>query len=274
MPELPEIETIKRGLEVNIQEHFVESIWQNECANFRLPIPHNLLDIIGKKIISVKRRAKYLLIDLDDEILVFHLGMSGKILLQQQYQQKKHDHLVIFISGGYYLIFNDPRRFGLYILISSKSIDNHMLFSRLGKEPLEQDFTPDYLYLQLQKRKIPIKQAIMDNRIVVGVGNIYASESLHRAKISPIRISSNIGMEECVILVKNIRIILDEAIKSGGSTLRDYVKSSGDKGYFQHHFAVYGKDGEICGSCKNGAIIQKITQAGRSSYFCANCQID
>jgi len=236
-------------------------------GNIRIPIP-NLSELHNKKITKIERRAKYLIIHFGkfkDE-LVIHLGMSGKILLGKDLTRKKHDHVVFHFTDSSEMVFNDARRFGV-VTLKSMAGD---LFKHLGPEPFSAEFDIKYLYDKLKTRKAPIKPALMDQTLVVGVGNIYASEALFRTKISPKTPANKLTKPKLTALIKNIRNVLQESIESGGSTLRDYVRSDGDTGYFQHHFDVYGKKGKPCPRC-DGTIAQ-ITQAGRSTFYCPNCQ--
>ncbi len=292
MPELPEVETVRTELEMHITGKTIAEI-DLRRGNIRIPIP-DLSGLYGKRIKSVDRRAKYLIIHFhpslrgaqrrgnpgsgapaldcfanarnDDDALVIHLGMSGKILLGRDMERKKHDHVIFHFSDGSEMAFNDARRFGI-VTLRSLSDD---LFVHLGPEPFSDNFSSLYLYNKLKTRKSPIKPALMDQRLVVGVGNIYASEALFRTHLNPKTPANKIPKPKLAMLIKNIRAVLQEAIESGGSTLRDYVRSSGDTGYFQHKFDVYGKNGKPCPNCKTP--ITKITQAGRSTFYCQKCQ--
>ncbi|MEI7668627.1 MAG: bifunctional DNA-formamidopyrimidine glycosylase/DNA-(apurinic or apyrimidinic site) lyase [Pseudomonadota bacterium] len=274
MPELPEVETVCRGLAENITHRKIVKIQVNR-RDLRISIPNDLEKLlVNKTVVEVKRRAKYVLIMLDDEqILIVHLGMSGSLILHEKSPEKlrKHDHVIIEFSSKLIMIFNDARRFGLMTLTNKKDIAENKLFSDLGKEPFDDEMTGKYFYEILQKSKSPIKLAIMDQRKIVGVGNIYACEALFRSKINPERKADMVTKKEAFLLLKNIKEILLEAIESGGSTLRDYVRSSGDAGYFQHNFSVYGKAKQACNICKNP--ISVIRQSGRSTFFCETCQL-
>lgn len=273
MPELPEVETIRRELDKSIRNKIIDSVLL--CRkDLRIKFPDRFSEkLIGRKILSVSRRAKYLLIELNDKnILVIHLGMSGKILVKDHAPDPlgKHDHVVIRFKNGSVLIYNDTRRFGLMTLVPNKQLKEHELFRDLGPEPFSGEFDAKYLLDKLKNRTAPIKNILMDNRVVVGVGNIYTCESLFRSHISPIRKGNTISSEKANSLVKNIRDVLKEAIDSGGSTLRDYARSDGDSGYFQHKFKVYGREKQSCYNC--GSIIKRIVQQGRSTFYCPNCQ--
>lgn len=273
MPELPEVETIKSGIGRSIIGKKIILVI-NSDKNLRLPFPKNLADLVGQKIIDVERRARYILIKTSKkQIILVHLGMSGKLLYLQKVPEKlaKHNHFFMQFSDGACLIYDDPRRFGLIDLVDADKINQHSMIKNLGSEPLFKSFNAKYLQSQLQNKKINIKTAMMDNTIVVGVGNIYVNESLFESKISPLRQAKNLTKKELEILVKNIKIILRKAIKLGGSTLRDYVQSNGDVGGFQFDFKVYGRDNENCPVCSGK--IKRIKQNGRSSFYCSVCQL-
>ena len=257
MPELPEVETVVRELQHSlIGKSFRHIITTRD--NIREPIP-DLSEFEGKKIKSVTRRAKYIVIN---DKLVIHLGMSGKIIIDKPQTRKKHDHVIFELSSGEEMVFNDARRFGLVTLKKPE------LFNHLGPEPFDEAFNEKYLKDTLSRRKGPVKVAIMDQELVVGVGNIYAAEALFRTGINPKTPANKV--KKLPELIKNIRAVLAEAIESGGSTLRDYVRSSGDLGYFQHSHAVYDRKGKPCVKCKTN--IEKITQGGRSTFYCPKCQ--
>lgn len=273
MPELPEVETVCRGLRESLVGEVFSHV-EKYREDLRIPFPANLsYQLEGHKIIAVKRRAKYILIELDNDIVIIaHLGMSGKFILHNAFRnwKDKHDHVVFRFSNGIELVLNDPRRFGLLTTANKNEINSHKLIAHLGIEPLEDGFNHKVLYRLLQKKNIPVKNAIMDAGLVVGVGNIYACESLFDSGISPFRKASEISPEECKKLTTAIKEILQKAIIAGGSTLKDYANSSGEAGYFQHSFKVYGKDKEACIVCNKEIKRQK--QSGRSTFFCGNCQ--
>lgn len=271
MPELPEVETVVRGLKQSLIGQVIKNL-SLSGKKFRYPYPSNFSEqIIGTKIINIKRRAKYILIELENlKTIIIHLGMSGKVLVGESLNNAKHDHADFEFQSGLKLKFNDARRFGLVTLVATEEVECHKLIVDQGLEPLEKTFDHDYLYENLQKRKQPIKLALMDNKIVVGVGNIYASELLFRSGIHPIVPSNALNLEQVKIIVNNIKVVLLEAIESGGSTLRDYVRSSGDMGYFQHKFKVYARANKPCISCET--LIEKTVIGGRSAFFCSKCQ--
>jgi len=272
MPELPEVETTRRGLEPHLEGARIlrTHIYRRDL---RQPVTQGLeRTLAGKRILKLRRRAKYLLFDIEEgKVLLAHLGMSGTFTLtpQTHYQRRTHDHLWFDLDNGLRLVFHDPRRFGLILLLDKGEEKAHPLLKNLGYEPLSPDFTPEALHAGLSRRKCAIKVALMDQKLVVGVGNIYASESLFLARIDPRAEASKMASQSDAI-VDAIQTVLRAAISSGGSTLRDYVRSSGDAGYFQHHFHVYDKEGVACNACSEP--VSRIVQAGRSTFFCARCQ--
>lgn len=272
MPELPEVETTRRGLLSAVKGRtIVEATVRRH--DLRTPIPKHLVTKLkGRKILDVRRRAKYLLIDLGGgEILLAHLGMSGSFVVvpKGKYTQKTHDHVIIQLDNGNLMVFHDPRRFGVIDFLKKGNEASHPMLKNLGPEPLEDAFTPAYLSAQLAKRKGPIKPVLMDQKLVVGVGNIYASEALHLCGFHPDTPARDLARKSGEIIVA-IRATLEAAIASGGSTLRDYVGAQNEGGYFQHHFQVYERDGEPCFRCATP--IKTSTHAGRSTYWCPNCQ--
>jgi formamidopyrimidine-DNA glycosylase len=269
MPELPEIETIRSGLQ-NLVGRKVKKIFRSD-KKLRIASSLDLQGLNGLEILEINRRARYLILNFSKEkSLILHLGMSGKVTLQQKFQQLKHDHFVIFFDDDSHLIFNDARRFGFIDLVATKDLENHQFLKKLGVEPLANDF--DFLHLQkkLQRKKMNIKTAMMNNEIVVGVGNIYINESLFDSGISPLREASSLTENELKKLISSIKKILKNAIKLGGSSISDYVNSNGDYGNFQNTFRVYGRAKEKCLQCKN--LVKKIVQNGRSSFYCDSCQ--
>jgi len=270
VPELPEVETTRRGLEKHLTGLTIrKTIIRN--GNLRWPIPNDLPKLLqGCTIRSLKRRAKYLLMDCGKGTLILHLGMSGSLrILPANTPAGKHDHFDLILSNGTLMRLRDPRRFGA-VLWQTGDIKNHPLFAKLGPEPLEKEFNAHYLHQATQGRTASIKQCLMDNHIVVGVGNIYANEALFRAGIKPQLAAGKISLPRCERLVEEIRATLKEAIKLGGSTLRDFVNASGEAGYFQQNYWVYGRSGEPCRRC--GRPIRQIKQGQRSSFYCGHCQ--
>ncbi len=273
MPELPEVETVKRGLEPNIRNKAIIAAYTGP-KRLRVEYPAGLVKILKKqKVIGLKRRSKYILIELSGgKVLVVHLGMSGKLLYLKKPPKEYglHDHFYATFDDGSQIVFNDPRRFGLITLVEGRGLEKHKLFCELGPEPLEEGFDGKYLHTALKGRAQAIKQAIMDAHNLVGVGNIYASEALFRSNINPTKAAGKISAVKLEELAENIKTVLLEAIESGGSTLRDYVRSNGDVGGFQHRFKVYGREKEPCLNC--GTSIERIVQQGRSTYYCPVCQ--
>lgn len=272
MPELPEVETVRRGLVPLLENTHIVRV-ELRRADLRFPFPVRMVQrLTNVRVTGLRRRAKYLLFDLDSgETLLVHLGMTGSLTLREG-AFKTHDHVVFHLRGGGRLCYHDPRRFGFMDFVGEET------FANLGPEPLEQGFTAKYLCAALQRKKGPIKPAIMDQRVVVGVGNIYASESLFLAGISPFRPANALNKSEYQALVKAIRATLQAAIESGGSTLRDYVQATGEPGYFQHAFKVYEREGMPClcaakkSTLKLTPLVKKCTQQGRATYYCSVCQ--
>jgi formamidopyrimidine-DNA glycosylase len=270
MPELPEVETTRRGLEPALTGQRVShAIVRNRAM--REPVPRALeRNIAGARIQSVERRAKYLLIVCDRGTLIVHLGMSGRLwLVDANAAPATHDHFDLVLENGATVRLRDPRRFGL-VLWQEPDAPTHRLLAHLGPEPFDDAFTGDYLYRQTRTRSAAIKQVIMDGTLVVGVGNIYASEALFRAGINPKVAASRIGRERYVALVEHIRATLQDAIRAGGSSLRDYVGSNGQAGYFQNEHLVYGRSGEPCRQC--GTVVRELRQGQRSTFYCPRCQ--
>jgi formamidopyrimidine-DNA glycosylase len=290
MPELPEVETVRMGLLPVLEGHKLTHV-ETRRSDLRVPFPPDFARrLTGRTVARLARRAKYLLAHLDDgETLVIHLGMSGRMsvyaegrerkLGQYVYEQApadagrgKHDHVVFETDAPARIVFTDHRRFGLMILVKSDEIDMHPLFKGLGPEPLPDEFDAVYLSRALKGKRTPIKSALLDQRVVAGLGNIYVCEALFRAGISPRRSAATIPGKRTQPLVRDIKAVLKEAIKAGGSSLRDYAKADGALGEFQHRFAVYDRKDAPCPrkSCKG--IVRRIVQAGRSTFYCPTCQ--
>ncbi|TEW53177.1 bifunctional DNA-formamidopyrimidine glycosylase/DNA-(apurinic or apyrimidinic site) lyase [Psychromonas sp. RZ22] len=269
MPELPEVETSRRGISPHINNQNITNITLRH-HQLRWPIPSNLLNLLkDKKLLNVDRRAKYLLLRFENGTLLIHLGMSGSLrICQLNEPAQKHDH-VDFQFQKCLLRYTDPRRFGA-ILWLGLTPEESPLLNTLGPEPLSDEFTAKMLYRLGKNRKIPVKQFIMDQKVVTGVGNIYATEALFHAGISPIRTANNISLKRYQQLVDAIKKILDEAIKQGGTTLKDFVGGDGKPGYFQQTLYVYGKTGELCPTCKQPLTSVKL--AARNSVYCHHCQ--
>lgn len=269
MPELPEVETVRRGLAV-IEGKKINRVFRSD-KKMRIESSLDLQSLKGAKISEISRRARYLIIHLSNKTsLIIHLGMSGKITVCDSFKKLKHDHFACEFEDGKWLIFNDTRRFGFVDLVETKNLPNHKMLSKLGFEPLSEEFTTQYLQNQLKNKKMNIKTTMMDNEIVVGVGNIYINESLFDSGISPIRAANSLKENEIKKLISSIKKIIKNAIDLGGSSISDYVTAAGELGNFQNTFKVYGRAKEKCLLCKN--LIQKIVQNGRSSFYCQHCQ--
>lgn len=291
MPELPEVETVRRGLEQVMVGRVIASVDQRR-ADLRIPFPADFVArLTGRCVKTITRRAKYLLVTLDDgTVLIMHLGMSGRFLIDdgkaRQDQPghvhygstdlsngaKDHDHVVFQLDNGTRIIYSDPRRFGLMTLSREAVLDQHKLLKDVGIEPLSNGFNGAYLDRVLRAKMTPIKAALLDQRVVAGIGNIYACEALFRAGLSPRRSSHTVPGKRAARLATAIQIVLKEAIAAGGSTLRDYVKTNGELGYFQHSFAVYDRAGALCLTAGCASRIKRIVQANRSTFFCGKCQ--
>ncbi len=282
MPELPEVETVRRGLAPVMEGQIIAQALVNR-PNLRWPFPERMAErLTGQRVERLRRRSKYILADLSSgETLLIHLGMSGRMtvsgdplgkFVRNHPAAQKHDHVVLNMASGARIIFNDPRRFGMMDLMATRTAEQHKLLVALGPEPLGNDFHEEYLIRAFNGRNAPVKTALLDQRIVAGLGNIYVCEVLFRAKIAPTRKIGKIAPKRVASLVPVIRQVLDDAIRAGGSSLRDFRQADGELGYFQHSFDVYGREGKACHSpgCTGG--IQRITQGGRSTFYCAQCQ--
>lgn len=276
MPELPEVETVRQGLEKlwSRTPRILDIILKRK--DLRFPFPKKLHEnLVGRRILGVRRRAKYLLIDTDDGVLLSHLGMTGswrevKAGEVDDFRDDPHSHVELVLEDGRKFIYRDPRRFGMldYFLKAKESI--HPRLKHLGPEPLHDLFSADYLFNKSRKRATAIKVFIMNQEVVVGVGNIYASEALFRAGIRPTKLSGRISKDEAAKLVLAIKSVLSEAIEAGGSTIRDYTQAGGEEGSFQNAHQVYERKGEPCPNCKT--LIKAKVIGGRSTYWCPACQ--
>lgn len=279
MPELPEVETTKRGIIPLLEGRRLFRVIQRR-DKLRIPLPDNFVTrLTGRRVERITRRAKYLLFHLEGaEILICHLGMSGKMTLIAEKDRKKpdkfakHDHIILETDAHDLVIFNDPRRFGLMTLCEAEKLDQHPLFRHMGPEPLGNEFNAEYLMQKLEKRRSPVKTALLDQRVVVGLGNIYVCEALFLAGISPEKKACELGAAEVEKLVPIIRDVLLRAIEAGGSSLKDYAHLDGELGYFQHEFKVYGREGECCPNEACEDEIHRIIIANRSTFYCPSCQ--
>ena len=276
MPELPEVETTLRGLSPHLSGQRIKQVIIRN-PKLRWPVPENLPGILRKQTIhSLQRRAKYLLLQCDSGTLILHLGMSGSLrILPANTPAEKHDHFDLLLENGTLMRLRDPRRFGAVLWHpeatgTRRDIAQHPLLAKLGPEPLLENFSAQYLYTATRKRSAAIKQVIMDSHVVVGVGNIYASESLFHAGIRPQLPAGKLSLPRCARLVQTIRDTLSASIAQGGSTLRDFTDSNGKPGYFQQNYAVYSRTGEPCRVC--GTAIKQIVQGQRSTFYCSSCQ--
>ena len=282
MPELPEVETVRRGLDPVMTGRLILHA-DIRRPDLRWPLPPQMGErLTGKRVDRLRRRSKYILADLSSgETLIIHLGMSGRILVSGQMlgefhhdhpAPEKHDHVLLAMEGGGRVTFNDARRFGTMDLTPTDQVDSHWLLAGIGPEPLGNSFEEDYLVARLKGRAMPIKSALLDQRLVAGLGNIYVCEVLHRAGISPRRRAGQIAASRVRSLVPIIRQVLVEAIEAGGSSLRDHRQTSGELGYFQHNFRVYDREGQPCPTPGCTGTIARIVQSGRSSFYCPQCQ--
>ncbi len=290
MPELPEVETVKRGLRSSVEGRrfiYVET----RRSDLRIPFPEDFENrLTGRRVQRLRRRAKYILADLDNgETLVIHLGMSGRMTVYNRNNSKrvgtfyfdaasgevgtgKHDHVVFDTDAPARIVFTDHRRFGLMTIVPTESLESHELFKDLGVEPLSKTFDAAYLTEALKGKRTPMKSALLDQRVIAGLGNIYVCEALWRARISPKRQAAKMKPDAIRALVPAIKEVLEEAVQAGGSSLRDHRQTNGELGYFQKTFAVYDREGKSClrRGCKG--VIKRAVQSGRSTFFCPVCQ--
>lgn len=294
MPELPEVETVVRGLRETLADRCIASV-ELRRKNLRIPFPKGFAKSLeGRRVLGIFRRAKYILVSLDGgNYLLVHLGMTGRFTvlpakgtakdLGRFYEEAssagnangRHDHVVFTLDQGTRIVYSDHRRFGLMDLVSESQISRHKLLKDIGVEPLGNDFSAGYLAVRFAGKKAPLKSALLDQRIIAGLGNIYACEALHRTKLSPKRRAGTLVRcgkpdERLEFLVRHIRNVLTEAIAAGGSTLQDFAHTDGESGAFQQRFAVYDREGEPCPGC--GKPIKRLVQSGRSTFYCAACQ--
>jgi formamidopyrimidine-DNA glycosylase len=287
MPELPEVETVRRGLAEAMEGRRIERV-EVRRHDLRIPVPDDFADRLqGRTLENLGRRAKYLVGEFDDgTVLLAHLGMSGRMVIETPDQRAAapggfahdpgghhaHEHIVFHVGNGTLIRFSDPRRFGLMTLTDRAGFPDHKLIRHLGPEPTGPEFTGPVLAARLEGKNTPIKAALLDQTVVAGVGNIYACEALYEAGLSPRRKASTVQGVRADRLARAVRKVLAEAIAAGGSSLRDHVAPTGELGYFQHSFKVYGRTGEPCPGCDCGQAVRRIVQSGRSTFYCARRQ--
>ncbi|MEN3753132.1 bifunctional DNA-formamidopyrimidine glycosylase/DNA-(apurinic or apyrimidinic site) lyase [Mangrovibacter yixingensis] len=268
MPELPEVETSRRGIEPHLVGATIQFV---EVRNGRLrwPVSDEIYRLSDVPVLSVQRRAKYLLLELPTGWIIIHLGMSGSLrVLPQDVPPEKHDHVDVILSNGKCLRYTDPRRFGAWLWATE--LEGHPVLAHLGPEPLTEDFNAEYLYQKSRSKKIAVKPWLMDNKLVVGVGNIYASESLFAAGIHPDRVAHSLSPDEAKRLTQSIKAVLAHSIEQGGTTLRDFLQTDGKPGYFAQELQVYGRAGELCRQC--GTAIKSGKHGQRTTFWCPRCQ--
>lgn len=272
MPELPEVETVRRGLQPVLEGHVLADVVQRR-PDLRFPFPAHLPERLrGRRVARIGRRAKFLLIELDDgQVLILHLGMSGRLTIHRGdvAPAGPHDHLEFVTDDGVTVRFNDARRFGMADFAPPGGPETHPMLASLGPEPLGNEFSATTLAAALAGRRSPIKAVLLDQKVVAGLGNIYVCEALHRAGISPRRSAHTVPGVRAERLVTAVRDVLSSAIAAGGSSLRDYVQTSGELGYFQHSWQAYGREGEACPKAGCTGTIRRMTQSGRSTFYCA-----
>ena len=282
MPELPEVETVMRGLRPSMEGAVIQNA-EVRRPDLRWPFPERMAErLTGARVLAMRRRSKYILADLDtNETLLIHLGMSGRMtvsgdplgqFVHDHPSQEKHDHVMFDMDNGARITFNDPRRFGAMDLLDTATAEDSKLLAVLGPEPFANDFNEDHLIAAFKGKNTPIKTALLDQGIIAGLGNIYVCEVLFRAAISPKRKAGQISAARIATLVPIIRDVLSDAIEAGGSSLRDFRQANGELGYFQHSFGVYGREGEPCRREGCGGSVNRISQGGRSSFYCGKCQ--
>lgn len=276
MPELPEVETVRRGLAPVLEGATIKRAITRR-AGLRFPFPEDFSERLeGNTVIRLIRRSKYILMECADGlILLMHLGMSGRVTIYKDGNEPeigKHDHVSLITEKGDHIVYTDPRRFGIITFTSVDEADDHPLLKNIGPEPLGNAFNTGVLDAGLKGKKSSIKAALLDQKLVAGLGNIYVCEVLWRAGINPTRTAGSVKGKRAATLVPIIRDVLTEAIAAGGSTLKDYAQVDGELGYFQHSFKVYGQEGEACGHDSCSGTVERIVQSGRSTFFCPKCQ--
>jgi formamidopyrimidine-DNA glycosylase len=278
MPELPEVETVRRGLQSTVEGYCLTYV-ETRRRDLRIPFPEDFENrLTGRRVQRLWRRAKYIMADLDGgETLVIHLGMSGHIAVYKtlfdDVGHGKHDHVILDTGAPARIVFTDHRRFGLMTLVETAAIDSHPLFKQLGIEPLSKRMDAAHLAQVLKGKKTPIKSALLDQRVIAGLGNIYVCEALWRSRISPKRITAKLKRAQIDALAPAIKEVLRDAVKAGGSTLRDHRRTNGELGYFQKSFAAYDREGERCLRRGCSGLIKRIVQSGRSTFYCPACQV-
>jgi len=292
MPELPEVETVRRGLSPLLEGRRLERV-ESRRADLRFPLPERFAErLAGRKVERLERRAKYLVARIEGgDNLLMHLGMTGRFSIEKGGRSKalahyvygdggdpRHDHVIFHLQGGARVVYNDARRFGYMLLVSDTETDDHPLMKRLGAEPLGNSFSGAYIAERARGKKVNLKSFLMDQRVVAGLGNIYVSEALYRARLSPERAARTLGdargrpNARAHLLVQAVRAVLEEAIAAGGSTLKDYRQADGQRGAFQERFFVYDREGEGCLSPGCGGRIVRAVHAGRATFYCRRCQ--
>ena len=282
MPELPEVETVRMGLAPAMEGRVIEHAIQRR-PDLRWPLPERFAErLTGRRVLRLGRRSKYILAELDgDETALIHLGMSGRMTVGERpvgafhhamEAQEKHDHVEFWMEGGARIVFNDARRFGAMDLFPTAEAASHPLLASLGPEPRTNGFNAAYLAERLAGKMTPVKSALLDQKIIAGLGNIYVCEALWRAGVSPKRMAGSIGRDRIERLATHIDATIADAIAAGGSSLKDYRQADGELGYFQHAFSVYDREGEACRNEACRGVVRRIVQSGRSSFYCASCQ--
>lgn len=292
MPELPEVETVRRGLAPHMENRRVRALTLNR-ADLRFPLPEGFRDRVeGRKIVQLSRRAKYLVMTLENDLsIIAHLGMSGSFRIEDSIpgdfhharsKDQAHDHVIFDLAGDdgaeVRIIYNDPRRFGFMDLVATDDLERYPAFSTLGPEPTGNSLSADYLAERFRAKKSPVKAALLDQRVIAGLGNIYVCEALHRSGIGPERLAQTLvtktgrASAQLEDLTRAIREVIAEAIEAGGSSLRDHIQTDGSLGYFQHRFRVYDREGAPCPTPNCAGTVSRIVQSGRSTFHCAACQ--
>jgi formamidopyrimidine-DNA glycosylase len=273
MPELPEVETVCSGLKPFLENKTLKQVRLNR-SNLRYPFPPFFSERLENvNVQTIERRAKYILIHLCNDLTwVIHLGMSGRIRINEP-SVHKHDHVVWQTQCNHDFVYNDPRRFGFMDLIITKQLQQHPFFAHLGCEPFDDRLTANVLFERMAAVQRPLKSVLLDQSIIVGLGNIYVCEALWMSKLSPYRQANTVSITDWAVLLTNIRLVLTNAIAAGGSTLKDYAKPDGELGYFQHQFNVYGREYQLCLNAECQGVIERVVQAGRSTFYCPGCSV-